>query len=124
MPPPSSIVATIGIKAAVVTADSQAALSVISRTPKARATGDMKLPAMEIERPAKNHRKAGERRGLSGARLTLDAGSASLPGGSESRFSDASTLGTSCHAASTNWMHQLVSGGSHAIAADGQFQEP
>src|SRR5687768_12880715 len=111
MPPPRSIVATIGIKAAVVTADSQAALSVISRTPKASATGDMKLPAMEIERPAKNHRKAGERRGRSGARLTPDAGSASLP--------DASVLGTSCHAASTNWMHQPVSGGIHAVAADG-----
>ena len=64
-PPPRSIVATIGIKAAAVTAESQRALSVISRTPKASATGDMKLPTMEIERPAKSHRKPGEPSGLS-----------------------------------------------------------
>jgi hypothetical protein len=71
----------------------------------------MKLPAMEIERPVMNHRKAGERRGLpEEARLMLDAGSAAVPGGSESRFPDASAMGTRCHAASTNWMHQLVSG--------------
>ena len=76
MPPPRSIVATIGTNAAAVTADSQTALSVISKTPKARATGDMKLPTMEIERPRKNHRKADERSGRVAARLKVEPASA------------------------------------------------
>ncbi|GAA3622063.1 hypothetical protein GCM10022419_129680 [Nonomuraea rosea] len=54
-----------------MTADSQAALLVSSRTPKASATGDMALPAMEIDQPAKNHRKAGERSGHPDTRLLL-----------------------------------------------------
>ncbi|AVZ76156.1 hypothetical protein SLUN_32100 [Streptomyces lunaelactis] len=52
----------------MVTADSQAALSVTSRTPKARATGAMALPAMEIDWPTRNHRKAAERSGCPEAR--------------------------------------------------------
>ncbi|HEV7708570.1 MAG TPA: hypothetical protein VGP16_10285 [Asanoa sp.] len=62
-----------------MTADNQPALSVSSRTPKANATGDMKLPAMEIERPAKNHRKAGDRSGRSDA-STSDTGSQTASG--------------------------------------------
>src|SRR3954453_21842834 len=107
MPPPRSIVATIGTKAAVVTADSQAALSVISKTPKASATGDMKLPAREIERPAKNHRKAGERSGLVDVRLALDAGVGSGSGDSGPRLLDAAASGTRCHVVSAKRMYQV-----------------
>jgi hypothetical protein len=76
------IVAIIGTMEAVRTADSQAALPVTSKTPKASATGDMALPAMEIDQPAKNHRKAGERSGCPDARLVLDASIASVWDGS------------------------------------------
>jgi hypothetical protein len=61
------MVATIGITAAARTADSHAPLPVISRTPNERATGEMRLPAVETERPMKNHRNAGERSGRSAA---------------------------------------------------------
>ena len=104
--------ASIGTNAALVTADSQAALLVLSRTPKASATGDMKLPAREIDRPVKNHRKAGERSGLADARLVLDAGLAALPDGSEPRLQDAAALDTRCHVVSAERMHQVIFGGS------------
>src|ERR1700712_5140980 len=95
MAPPSSIVATMGIRAAAVTADNHAALPVSSRTPKASARGDMKLPAREIERPAKNHRKAGERQGPSPPR-----GDPAAPSGvAESAVLEASDSGTRSHAA-------------------------
>ncbi|MFC9624194.1 hypothetical protein ACFTXM_30850 [Streptomyces sp. NPDC056930] len=103
-------VAIIGTMEAVMTADSQTALSVTSSTPKASATGDMALPALEIDQPVKNHRKAGERSGRPDARLVLDASSASVLGGSRSRFSGASVSGTRGDAAGACRIHQAISG--------------
>src|SRR5437899_11401527 len=112
MPPPRRSVATIGTRAAVVTADSQVALSVTSRTPKARATGDMALPAMEIDWPPRNHRKAAERSGRPDATPPIsDIGSASLSGGSGSRLSGMSVAGTRGHRASARGKPQVVFAG-------------
>jgi hypothetical protein len=58
----------------------------------------MALPAIEIERPAKNHRNAGERSGRSDPSPVPDADAVALTGGSVS--------GTSCHAASAPRIHQ------------------
>jgi hypothetical protein len=57
------MVAIIGTIDAVRTTDSQVALPVAASTPNAKATGAIALPAMEIDQPAKNHRKEGERSG-------------------------------------------------------------
>src|SRR4051812_30068453 len=57
------MVATRATIAVLMTADTHTALPVSARTPKASATGAMELPAREIDCPAKNHRKAGERSG-------------------------------------------------------------
>ena len=94
------------IAAAAVTADSHTALSVIARTPKARATGDMKLPTMEIERPRKNHRKAAERSGRVAARLKTEPASAPFRW-SGSGSLDASGSDTRSHTASAHRRHQL-----------------
>ncbi|GIF63309.1 hypothetical protein Ais01nite_13440 [Asanoa ishikariensis] len=109
-----SMVATIGTKAAASTADSEAALSVSSRTPKAKATGDMKLPIMEIERPAKNHRNARERSGRCGATPTRE-------GAAVTSASD-----TSGHAASTQRMDQtgFPATGHRAARADERLGGP
>jgi hypothetical protein len=66
------------------TADNQAPLPVIAKTPNEWATGDMKLPARETERPMKNQRNAGHRSGRSAAGALLEAAVTARCGGSES----------------------------------------
>lgn len=102
--------------AAVMTTDSQVALWVISRTPKASATGDMALPAIVMDQPAKNHRNAGTRSGRPEARLVLDGRNAPLGDGPGFPSAGASGSDTTGDAASA--MGNRANHFRNAVAAD------
>ncbi|GAA3290745.1 hypothetical protein GCM10020218_062100 [Dactylosporangium vinaceum] len=99
-----AIVAAIAV---LVTAATHPALPVRASTPNARATCDMELPASEIVRPVKNHRKGTERSGREPSWPVPATDCSSLAAGPVSRPPDAAILGTCCHNASTTGMFQL-----------------